>query len=227
MIKFTKHLLIAAGLILPFCTAMADQEAVIVTLGTWAKKNGNEVLEITAKDQLSTKQRNIIGGGFTTLSQMNIKILTEHTDLEDTLPIMTVSCSVKYDAWEEYYDVATISETPQTALLKNFEEYAEQCLKVVISDAVILKQLAPQGGTLVADLIVKQTSVTEAAQIKQQLIQNQSGIMQQLFAHMLGELVLSQTKSIRVSVPPHPLGGELKFKAIKKPVIKILEKKKG
>jgi hypothetical protein len=228
MIKFIENLLIFVSLSFLSSSAVADQDAVLVTLGVWEKAQGNETLVITAKDQLSRKQRNIIDGGFTTLTQMNIMVQSGDSDSDDELTaVKTISCSVKYDAWEEYYDVATISDKPQTALLKNFDSYAERCLKTQLTDPTILKQLAPLGGTLVAELIVKQTSVREADQIKNQLIQNQSGIMKQLFAHMLGELVLSQAKTLRVSVPPHPLGANLKLKSLKTPISLPNTKKKG
>ena len=42
------------------------------------------------------------------------------------------------------------------------------------------------------------------ARIKDWLIQQQSGVMQSLFSHMLGELTLNQSIKVRVAVPAKP-----------------------
>jgi|GEM_PF-3173311 len=181
-----------------------DEQAVIVALAVWDTHNELPSLIITVKDQLSKKQKNIITGGFTTLTQMNLSHYVPDTKLSDLEVLYSLSCSVKYDAWEEFYDVATVSDPPTVATYKSFDEYSDVCLKINITDPELLKELQSQGGTLLANLVIKQTSIKEANAIKNELIRNQSGIMQQLFAHMLGELVLSQTKEVKISVPPFP-----------------------
>jgi hypothetical protein len=209
-----KHLLpILLGIFI--ATFARADDAQVVTLASWGKNLDAEALEISVRDQITKKQKSIITGGFTTLSQLSLKLQNPNGGAVSTEPFFVISCSVKYDAWEEYFDVAVIADTPKTALLKSFDEYAALCLHAELLEAEVLKKFAPSGGTVVAELAVKQTSIREANQIKDELIKSQSGIMQQLFAHMLGELVLSQSLSVRVSIPPHPQGKNIKFRAIK------------
>jgi hypothetical protein len=163
-------------------------------------------------DAMTPKQRSIIGGGFTTVSVLSVRLPKpgQEEDDDEGTPFYTVRCSVKFDAWEETYDVARLDEqAPRTALVKGFGDYGELCLKAELTPhdqftKDLLARLEREGGTLFASLVVKQTSVEEAAKIKEWLIQQQSGVMQGLFSHMLGELTLNQTVTVRVSVPPKP-----------------------
>ena len=76
-----------------------------------------------------------------------------------------------------------------------------------------------------AVLIVKQTSFDEAQKIKDWLVQQQSGVMQSLFSHMLGELSLNQTLAVRISIPAMP--DALKPGAVNAPPKEDTTPKKG
>lgn len=185
----------------------AAQGPVMVALGKWQLRGDKLTLVVPLGDALTPKQRSMIDGGFTTVSQLSLTppVADENDyDPERTPAFYRVRCSVKFDAWEEVYDVARLDESPRTGLVKQYGEYGDMCLVAELDDVDLLGRLAPAGGSMRAELIVKQTSQEEAGRIKDWLIQQQSGVMQSLFSHMLGELTLHQTAVVRISVPPKP-----------------------
>ncbi len=200
------RLLAAASFWLAASAAHAA-DAELVATAKWQKKGDKLTVVIALSGALTQKQRDMIDGGFTTLSQLSLKLATGAKDEDDNdLPVFYgVRCSVKFDAWEEVYDVARLDdERPRAGTVKTFGDYGEMCLKAELEKPELVDKLAARGGTIFAKLVVKQTSTEEAEKIKDWLIQQQSGVMQSLFSHMLGELTLNQTASVRVSVPPKP-----------------------
>jgi hypothetical protein len=156
---------------------------------------------------LSEKQRSMIEGGFTTVSQLTLKLPITPEDEESAadLPVAySLRCSVKFDAWEETYDAARLDDQPRTTVLRTYPEYGELCLTAALATPNVVARIGPAGGVVLAYLVVKQTSQEEAGRIKDWLVQQQSGVMQSLFSHMLGELALSQTTRVRVEIPPKP-----------------------
>jgi hypothetical protein len=202
--------LAASGRSLAASPAEAAQP--LAVSATWQVRDGNAAsIIVPLGGVLTSKQKDMINGGFTTVSQLTLRLPSagakERDD--DELPgFYSVRCSVKFDAWEETYDIARLDDRPRTALVKDFTDYGDLCLKAEINRPELLQPLAAHGGTILARLIVKQTSNEEADRIKDWLIQQQSGVMQGLFSHMLGELSLNQTLSVRVSVPPKPATAE-------------------
>ncbi len=218
--RFLASALLAAILGGPMARAQTDGGPVLVALARWQAKAGRVQLIVPLADALTPKQKSIITGGFTTVSQLTLRQPTagaEDADGEDMPLVYGVRCSVKFDAWEETYDVARLDDSPKTALVKDFATYGDLCLKAELSDPAKLGDLARTGGTMLAFLVVKQTSVEEASRIKEWLIQQQSGVMQSLFSHMLGELTLNQTVRVKVSIPPKPETVEEISKGPKKP----------
>lgn len=188
--------------------ALADGEQVgLVALARWEMHDGQLAVVAPLSGALTGKQKSMIEGGFTTVSQLTLLLPSEkdRDKLGDRPAFYSVRCTVKFDAWEETYDVARLDDQPRTALVKKLGEYGDLCLKADFRDAAVLERLMEKGGTVLAHLVVKQTSTEEASRIKEWLIQQQSGVMQSLFSHMLGELTLSQTLLVRVSVPPKPV----------------------
>ena len=117
-----------------------------------------------------------------------------------------VRCSVKFDAWEETYDVARLDAAPKTPRqsLKQFRRLWRHVPEG--RDTRQPRRHRRPGGAAAAPLVrrtwvIKQTSIEEASKIKDWLVQQQSGVMQSLFSHMLGELTLNQTLKVRISVP--------------------------
>lgn len=181
---------------------------------------------------LSPKQVSILEGGFTTVSQLVIQLpgpssLNQEEDEEESLPlavhtapIKRISCSVKFDAWEETFEVIRLfdhgSKEPSAAatpvVVKTIDEYGDACLALELDLDKSTSYLAMQGGELIATMIVKQTSLDETAKIKEWLIQQQSGVIQGLFSHMLGELTLYQVVQTKLSVPPYSVQNIGEFK---------------
>lgn len=184
--------------------AQADG-ATLITLAKWEMIDGRLTVVAPLAEALTPKQRSMINGGFTTVSQLSLKLPSQSGgDAESSTSFYSVRCTVKFDAWEETYDVARLDDEPRTALVKQLGDYGDLCLKAEIDEGGVLGRLVESGGTIYAYLAVKQTSAEEASRIKDWLIQQQSGVMQSLFSHMLGELTLSQTLIVRISVPPKP-----------------------
>jgi hypothetical protein len=205
----------ALALASALCAAAAradDDETTLVATARWQMQGGKLSVVAPLVEALTPKQKTMIEGGFTTVSQLSLKLPPPGVDpsdaragSDDRQPFASVRCTVKFDAWEETYDVARLDEQPRTALVKKLADYGDLCLKADVGETDVLGRLMEKGGTILAHLIVKQTSVEEAGRIKDWLIQQQSGVMQSLFSHMLGELSFNQTLIVRVDVPPKPM----------------------
>lgn len=178
------------------------QRPVVVVVAQWIPSEDGDTLVIPLADALSEKQKNMITGGFTTVSQLSIHMPSDRDGTRQA-EIFNSRCSVKFDAWEETYEVVKIKDSvTQPHITRNFSDYSASCLTGDLIGAKTLEKLAPHGGNLFAQLSVKQTSTEEAEKIKEWLIQQQSGMMQSLFSHMLGDIALQQTQLIHIQVPP-------------------------
>lgn len=190
----------------------AFDAAVPVALAVWQQRGAQVILSAPLAEALTAKQKAIINAGFTTVTQLTV------TGPEAAAPgvdggasvIYSLRCSVKFDAWEETYDVARLDDMPRAVFIKQFAPFGELCFTAQVTRAATLAALAPKGGSLLARIVVRQTSQDEANRIREWLVQQQSGVMQGLFSHMLGEINLNQTLDIRISVPPQPpqVGGQ-------------------
>ncbi len=182
-------------------SAQAEEAKVVLVVARWEMKENGPVLVIPFSDALTDKQKNMITGGFTTVSQLSVRLPGHNAGTEPGV-VFNSQCSVKFDAWEETYDIVRVqSENSKPFVSKDFTEYASVCLTGDIRDNNIIKRFNSQGGYLQAQLTVKQTSAEEALKIKDWLIQQQSGVMQSLFSHMLGDISLHQTHVVNIRVP--------------------------
>ena len=221
--KFTRSLglcLLICLLTTWTCQTHAQSSNTLATSGRWELRRNHEVVVVSLAGALNTKQKNIINGGFTTVSQLTVRL--PPADLDETSipdennaasipPVYQVRCSVKFDAWEETYEVARLNATAHTSIVREFATYASDCLTVSLrmqelANPQLAQRLIRSGGSLLAYLTIKQTSPQEASRIKDWLIQQQSGVIQGLFSHMLGELTLSQTVKVLITIPPKASG---------------------
>ncbi len=192
------------GLISTTATAAATAP-VLVAVAKWQIDNDRLTLAIPLTGAMTSKQKNMISGGFTTVSQLTLRDGEQSDEGQEHIaPILRIRCSVKFDAWEELYEVSRIDAPARNETVKDFAAYGDICLTAGLDQPALLARMAPSGGTLMAALVVKQTSLDEAGRIKDWLIQQQSGVMQSLFSHMLGELTLNETLLVRITVPPKP-----------------------
>jgi hypothetical protein len=178
-----------------------------VVSGLWQLEGGRPVVVVPLDGVLTVKQRSMLEGGFTTVSELALYAAVPSEDDDETTkpaPLLRVPCSVKFDAWEETYEVTRFGAAPVTTMTRDFAGYARPCLSATLASSAALDRLQTAGGTLGATLVVKQTSPEEAKQIKDWLVKQQSGVMQGLFSHMLGELTLNQSVDVAVQVAPKP-----------------------
>ncbi|NRA45539.1 MAG: hypothetical protein HRU09_11345 [Oligoflexales bacterium] len=152
---------------------------------------------------LNKKQNTTLKSGFSTFSQLSIYKSFEEVS-EEGESIAETSCTVKYDMWEEHYEVTLLADTPKTMLAKNLDNYLSHCLSVELYSGEFMNKFNKKGGTLVATLQVEQISSTQAQKVKAWLINQQSSVMRGLFSHMLGDMTLSQTSQIALQIPPPP-----------------------
>jgi len=151
---------------------------------------------------ISAKQRSMIDSGFSTFTEL-VVMWRETPDGTET-QLQQIACSVKFDTWEERYEILGLNgqgENTQTA--REFPVLAEQCLTVRL-DAATLPTSLRAGGVLTARMRVKQASPEEAARAKEWLVRQQTGVIQNLFSHMLGELSLSEIVTLRIPLTPPP-----------------------
>ncbi len=177
-------------------------------LGQWQDRDGRTSISIHLGEVLTAKQRSILQAGFNAVSQVAVwpasQELDEHSS---TAPKAYAAsrCSVKYDAWEESFNITKLDGAPKPALGKSIQDFAEVCLNLEITSSAVLDALATSGGELKATIAIKQMTAEDAAKTKAWLVRQQSSLMQSLFTHMLGELDLSEREIIKVTVPARPI----------------------
>ena len=179
----------------------AAKTPVLVTLASWhTGKDKAVVMHVQLTEQLSKRQKDLISSGFSTHSELEIKTFERDDQPEQIL--FRSQCTVKFDTWEEIYDIARIDTDFATVTAKSFEAYSDMCLTARVSGAALMIELAKTGGSVRATLRVNQITTEKAAKIREWLIKQQSGMMQGLFAHMLGDLKLFEEIDVVVQVPP-------------------------
>jgi hypothetical protein len=148
------------------------------------------------------------------MSQFDILMESKDESLGELL-LWSSSCTVKFDAWDESYEVTRYDPSREnhksdSAIFRKFSDYGDFCLTATmpLSDTVV--KVAAKGQKLIGRLTVQQMSAEEGARIKEWLVRQQSGLMQSLFKHMLGELALHQSLAVSISIPQVPQGGRTK-----------------
>lgn len=203
VIGISLSLAFSGTLLAPSPTARAAETA-RVAVGRWEVIDGKEHVLIPVGEFLSAKQRNVIDSGFTTLTQLSLLAATSKDD-RTLVEFKKHGCSLKFDTWEERYDVTIVATKPRPLQqVKTFAELSDHCLTGDISDPTDIASLRTKGGTLLLEFRVQQISQDQADSIKKYLISQQSSLMQGLFAHMIGELSLNDQFRVQVRVPVKP-----------------------
>jgi len=159
-----KILLALVTIILSFNALSITDKSMLVGIGSWKKSNSQDILVINLVGHLNPKQLTLINSGFSTFSQMQIDRLKEEEEEEkpeSDAVLFKVSCTVKFDTWQERYDVARITNNPKAAVVKNFKDYADLCLTANITGLKNLKMLKNDGGDLKATLLIDQISIAK------------------------------------------------------------------
>ena len=165
----------------------------------WTSAAGAAELFIEFKDHLSSKQLELIKSGFATFSRLQLRVVGDSGDVSPDI-IFKRDCTVRYDLWEESFDIAQIDIHPRVTTTKKFKVFLDQCLRVQLKQSKQLNELARKGGSIVASLLVDQISAQRADSIKEWLVRQQGGVMKGIFSHLLGELKLSERVDVVVKV---------------------------
>jgi len=168
----------------------------------WEKSSSDQFITIDISPLLSAEQREIVNSGFSTLTILGIS--EKKMTGSDQEPEIRLVCRVKYDTWEEKYVTTKIDPPPMAKFTGNkIESWSIQCLRYRLENQAVLNKLA-QGGQLFISLQVRQSSMDEASKIKDWLVKQQSGLMQGLYSHMLGDLQLGGRSEVTLDIPPRP-----------------------
>jgi hypothetical protein len=183
-------------------TLRATEATKTSATATWEKSSGDQFIAIDISPLLSAEQREIVNSGFSTLTILGIS--EKKMAGSDHEPEIRLVCKVKYDTWEEKYVTTKIDPLPMAKFTGNkIESWSNQCLRYRFKNQAILNKLA-QGGQLFISLQVRQSSMSEAGKIKDWLVKQQSGLMQGLYSHMLGDLQLGGRTEVTLDIPPRP-----------------------
>lgn len=209
MIRACTHLLLSGLLLLTHGgQGLAAAENRVKSQAKWEISEKTPRIVINVSDVLTPAQREIINSGFTTFSVFSLD------ENNDTAGISFItyrrSCTVKYDTWEDRYEVNKIDPAPfQNATVKDYKSWSQLCLEIVIDDPKLLNFLE-QDGEIIASLNVRQSTAEEGAKIKSWLVKQQSGFMQGLYAHMLGNFQYQHKSVVRIGIPKRPRQGASK-----------------
>lgn len=180
----------------------ASQTQIVNHTANWDLKSSSAVLVIDISDLLSNEQRDIVNSGFSTFTVLGVS--EQKLKPEESTQKLRLVCRVKYDTWEERYQTTRLEPLPaRTFNSSNMQSWGQECLKyrIPISELPISIK---NGGKLFATFQVRQSSPDEALKIKNWLVNQQSGFMQGLYSHMLGDLQLGGRTEITIDVPKHP-----------------------
>ena len=177
----------------------AEDTRTITTTARWIKKNGVPAMLVDLSDSLTTSQKDIANSGFSTFTLVAIN--DSKIQPRDTLPDLRVVCSVKYDTWEERYQTIRVEPLPiETTFVKDFNGWAQKCLQMTLDSKLIVEKMSA-GGTFYGIMQIRQSSPDESAKIKKWLVQQQSGFMQGLYAHMLGDFQYQGFVKLEIKIP--------------------------
>ena len=175
----------------------------IVGVASWEVQAGGPTLIIKVDEHLSKKQVTLVNSGFSTYSDFVVTLPAGKFTPE--MAIFKSQCTVKYDTWEEIYDIVRIDKDVNLTQVKDFKTFAEHCLKASIKNHKALDYFAKHGGQLRASLKLDQISQERAQKIRKWLIKQQSGVVKGLFSHMLGDLQVSESLVIKIQIPPYAM----------------------
>lgn len=207
--NLTQYIFVLGLLALSFLWEIQVQAQAILQSSVHAKwdlKSNQHALTISLADLLTPGQRDMIHSGFTTFAIFRTGDLPTKTrpSSNEESPLSQISCTVKYDTWEDRYEVVRLDPPPpQTHVFKTYRDWAETCLTIEISEPAQIKQWQTLG-TVPAVLTIRQSTADESAKIKAWLVKQQSGFMQGLYAHMLGNFQYQNSMRIKIHVSQLP-----------------------
>ena len=179
--------------------SLGQDQRTIMTTAKWVLEKNTQGILIDVSDALSPAQQDIVNSGFSTFTLLAIR--DGKIQGTDTPPDLRVVCSVKYDTWEERYQAVRVEPLPlETMTFKEYKDWARKCLQITVTSVDVLSKLKA-GGQLSGLLQIRQSSPDESAKIKNWLVRQQSGFMQGLYAHMLGDIQFQGSVKLNINVP--------------------------
>lgn len=186
----------ATAIVLPNIS-YAQDTGTTVGLAAWEKTAAGPQLHVKLVDSLSPKQKNMINSGFSTYSDVRLTTRNESPDAT------TLRCTVKFDTWEEFYDIIQLTNGVRRLRSPTFNEYATSCLTLRVPLTDLPPDILGRGGLVTAKLAMNPISQEKAGEIRSWMINQQSGVIQNLFSHMIGDLKLDELVDISIQVPPY------------------------
>ena len=197
----------------------ANQNQIVNQPAIWDVTSHTVMLVINISDLLTNEQKDIVNSGFSTFTILGIS--EQKLKSEESAQKLRLVCRVKYDTWEERYQTTRLEPAPvRTFSSPNIQSWGQECLKYRIPVSE-LNAAMKNGGKLYATLQVRQSSPDEALKIKNWLVNQQSGFMQGLYSHMLGDMQLGGRTDITIDVPIQPTSNSSKKDSNPKPMKKV------
>lgn len=195
--------ILALFVVTPGVATRAEPEGRARTQARWDQTHGSRLI-INVADILTPSQREIINSGFTTFSVFSVGETSDSNGKPS--PFFRLSCTVKYDTWEDRYDVHKLDPPPLASeTVKDYKSWSSMCLEIIIDDPKVLAEFE-NNGEISGMLNIRQSTPEEGAKIKNWLVKQQSGFMQGLYAHMLGNFQYQHRSPIRIVIPkPSPV----------------------
>ncbi len=174
----------------------------------WSQKEPRPYITINVMEALSPQQRKLLYSGFSTFSHLEIRV---HREGSERSIVFVSECTIKYDLWEEKFDLLHFLEFKKEQNLQSFRQYAQLCLNAEIKSPSNINKLTQEQAKIEVRLEIAQVSNEFAKDVRTWLIQQQSGMMRGLFSHMLGDLKLSETVQIIVQGPSPQIPSKLQL----------------
>lgn len=127
--------------------------------------------KVNLSPHIREKPRKMIFSGFTTFSTIEVK--------HRGTPVDFVTCTARYDTWTERFSFARVPHK-QSQGEGSFEVYADSCLS-----ATLPSNHSPPFQLF---LTLDQVSPEHSEKIRRWLITQQSGFMQDVFAHITSDI---------------------------------------
>lgn len=197
--KISQAIFISVTIGFPSNISLSQEQRSVLTNSQWVVDEGSAGILIDVSNALTSSQQDIVNSGFSTFTLLAIR--DDKFQSVDSTPEIRVVCSVKYDTWEERYQAVRVEPAPiESFVIKDYRDWAKQCLQIKVRSPELVNKLK-SGGHLSGILQIRQSSPDESAKIKSWLVRQQSGFMQGLYAHMLGDLQFQGAVKLDIKVP--------------------------
>ncbi len=157
----------------------------------WQIDGNFERIMINVSKSLDKKQLSTLKSGFSTFSRLVVILEPKESEASE---LFQMACTVKFDFWEEKFELVRLESDPKAIIVDSFDEYSKSCLTAEITSTHAIELIMSGRAKIKTTLQIEQISIEKASKIKDWLISQQSGMMKGLFTHMLDDMTQSNTK---------------------------------